>query len=573
MASISSAGIGSGLDVEGIISGLMSAERIPLTKITEERQSLKTQLSIYGIIKSSFADLQSAANKLSDITNLYTQKATSSDEAFIKATASSAATAGNYNIEVSNLARTQSVASQGTAVNKDDPFGSGSLTITLGKYDSNTNTFTQQSGTTPVQIDITAAQGTLTGIKQAINDADAGVSATIINDGTGDRLVLTSTQTGEEFGFKVDVTDTGDGNNTDTNGLSRLAYDPTAAVGAGNNVQVLQTALNANFTINNLAVSKSSNTFNDAIEGLTLDLKSATTGPINVTVALDNEAVKKNLDAFVSAYNKIRGNLKDQQEKDATLSRETTPKRLESGLRNILRQTVEAYGYSMSDIGMSFDRTGVLSLDSEKLTTALADDPAILEKIFADSATTTDARVSYLGASSNTLNGKYRLDVTTAYDGTNTVAGTLTAYAKDGTTLLNAINFTGIGNVATGAIGDYGTDPGDGTLFNGEDLQLSLTQSATAGNYGDITFSRGLASQLNDWINEINDEGGMLNSRTDGINGKISRLDDRETRFERQLEQIEKRYRAQFTALDAMLASMQQTSSYLSQQLAALSAQ
>lgn len=545
MVGISSAGIGSGLDIEGIISSLMAAERIPLTKVSQERTAINTKISIYGIIKNSFADLKTAADKLSSLNNLNPLKATSSDDKIVSATASASSANGSYSIEVSQLAKAQSVAALGVAT-ADTTVGTGSLTITLGSYDSGTNAFTNNADKTPVTINIGAGQQTLDGIKQAINDSNAGVTASIVNDGAGSRLVLTSKETGAVNGFKLEVTDA-DGINTDTTGLSRLAYDPTAAAGAGKNADTLQIAQNANFTINNLPVSKASNTVTDAVAGLTLNLKAETTTPINLEVGLDDTALKKTLDDFVAAYNKIRGNLKDQQQKDATLSKETTPSALERGLRNILREQVAQYGIGLSDIGLSFDKDGVLSLNKSKLDTAVAADPGILEKVFANTATTTDARVKYLGANNMTQEGTFAVNVSTAYDGSNTIAGTI-----------NGVAGTGVGNTLTGATGD----PSEG-------LQFSVVQGAS-GDMGTITFSKGIAERLSDWIGSLTDEGGSLVSRTDGLNTRKSRLDDQEDRINLRLEQVEKRYRAQFTALDSMLASMQQTSAYLSQQLAAL---
>ena len=548
MVGISSAGIGSGLDIEGIIGSLMAAERIPLSKVSQERTAINTKISIYGIIKNSFADLKSAADKLSSLSNLNPLKTTSSDDKSVSATASASATKGTYSIEVSQLAKAQSVAAPSVAT-ADSTVGTGSLTLTLGSYDSVGNTFTNNPDKTPVTINIGAGQQTLAGIKQAINDADAGVSASIVNDGNGSRLVLTSKETGAVNGFKLEVSDD-DGTNTNTAGLSMLAYDPTAVVGSGKNAESLQVAQNANFTINNLAVSKASNTVTDAVEGLTLNLKAVTTTPVNLAVALDDSALKTTLDGFVAAYNKIRGNLKDQQQKDATLSKETTPSALERGMRNILREQVAQYGIGLSDIGLNFDKDGVLSLSKAKLDSAVAADPSILEKVFTNTATTTDARIKFVGANSKTLEGTYAINISTAYDGSNTVAGTINGTAG-----------TGAGNLLSGAVGDAS-----------EGLQFSVTQGVS-GNMGTITFSKGLGERLSDWIATLSDEGGALVSRTDGLNSRKQRLDDQEGRLNLRLEQVEKRYRAQFTALDSMLASMQQTSSYLSQQLAALAQQ
>jgi flagellar hook-associated protein 2 len=548
MASITSAGVGSGLDIETIMSSLMSAEQTSLSKIKTQKTEINTKISIYGIIKSSFASLQTAADKLTSLSNLNPLTATSSSESTVTATASSSATKGNYSIAVSQLAKAQSVASS-AVTSSDTNVGTGSLTITLGSYDSTGNTFTAKSSATPVTISIGSGQQTLSGIKDAINNASAGVTASIVNDGSGARLVLTSSETGESNGFKLTVSDS-DSTNTDTSGLSMLAFDPTATAGAGKNATSLQVSQDAKFTVNGLSITKTSNTVTDAVEGLTLNLKDVTTSATTIKVGLDDTTLKSTLNEFVSAYNKIRSNLKDQQEKDATLSKETSPATLERGLRNILKDSVSAYGLSMADVGLSFDKTGVLSLNSTKLDTAIASDSSVLKKLFMNTGTTTDARVKYTGSTTATQEGTYAINVTTAYNSSTstTVVGTV-----------NGVAGTGIGNVLTGASGDAT-----------EGLQFSVNEGES-GSLGTITYSKGLAARLSDWIDTLNDEGGLLASRTDGLNAKLKRLDTQTDRETLRLEQVEKRYRAQYTALDTMMASMKQTSSYLTQQLAALS--
>ena len=547
MASISSAGVGSGLDIEGIISSLMAAERSPLTKVAQEKTAINTKVSIYGIIKNSFADLKTASEKLTNLSNLYPLKATSADEKMVSASATGSSATGSYNLEISQLAKAQSIAAPRVATS-DTTIGTGSLTITLGTYDTTGNTFTANAGKTPVVINIGTGQQTLEGVKQAINNADAGVTASIVNDGQGARLVVTSKDTGLENGFQITAADS-DGNNSDLNGLSKLAFDPTAALPAGDGTQAtfLEMAQNALFKINNLPVSKASNTVSDAVEGLTLNLKAVTTTPIKVGVALDDSTLKTTLDGFVSAYNKIRGNLKDQQQKDATLSKETTPSNLERGLRNILRETLGTYNLSLADVGLSFSKDGVLSLSKTKLDEAIASDPAVLEKIFANTAVATDARVSFSGATSKTMEGTYNVNITQAGGSGNTIAGTIGGFAA-----------TGAGSTLTGATGS-----------DVEGLQFSVVEGAS-GSMGSVTFSKGLGTRLTEWITSLQEDGGALASRTDGLSTRLKSLSTQEDRLNLRMDQIEKRYRAQFTALDSMLSSMKQTSSYLTQQLAAL---
>lgn len=547
MTSITSAGIGSGLDVEGIISKLMAAESIPLNTIKTNTQTTQTKLSIYGIIKSSFDGLQTATDALKNLSNIYPLTATSSNSSVVTGSATSSNAKGSYSLTVQQLAQKQSVAASSVATT-DTAIGTGTLTITLGSYDATGNTFTANSSATPVSITIDSSNQTLSGVKDAINNANAGVTASIINDGTGNRLVLTSNTTGAVNGFKVDVADS-DGNNTDTAGLSMLSYDPTAAAGSGKNQTSLASAQDAQFTLNNIAITKPTNNVTDAVSGLTLNLLSTTTTPVTLNVGLDSTALQGTLNKFIAAYNQIQGNLTDQQQKGATLVNDTTPSQLELTLRNTLRNSGSTYGLTLADIGINFDKTGVMSLDSAKLNSAIATDPKIVEKIFADTGTTSDSRVSYNGGTSLTQTGTYAVNVSTAYNGTNTVAGTI-----------NGASANAIGNVLTGATGDAS-----------EGLSLTIASGAS-GSLGTVTYNKGLASTLSDWITSLNAPGGSLVSRTDGLNAKIKSLNDDASKLSDRLTTIEANYRQQFTALDTLMASMQATSTYLTQQLSALAA-
>ncbi|GLR27668.1 flagellar filament capping protein FliD [Limnobacter litoralis] len=547
MTSITSAGIGSGLDVEGIISKLMAAERIPLNTIKTNTQTTQTKLSIYGIIKSSFDGLQTATNTLKNLSNIYPLTATSSNSSVVTGSATSASAKGSYSLTVQQLAQKQSIAANAVSTT-DTAIGTGTLTITLGSYNATGNTFTANSSATPVSITINSSNQTLSGVKDAINNANAGVTASIINDGTGNRLVLTSNTTGAVNGFKVGVVDN-DGTNTDMSGLSMLSYDPTAAAGSGKNQTSLASAQDAQFTLNNIAITKPTNNVTDAVSGLTLNLLSTTTTPVTLNVGLDSTALQGTLNKFIAAYNQIQGNLTDQQQKGATLVNDTTPSQLELTLRNTLRNSGSTYGLTLADIGINFDKTGVMSLDSTKLNSALATDPRIVEKVFADTGSSSDSRVRFNGGTSLTRTGTYAINVSTAYNGTNTVVGTI-----------NGVNANAIGNVLTGATGDAS-----------EGLSVTIASGAS-GSLGTVTYNKGLASTLSDWITSLNNPGGALVSRTDGLNAKIKSLNNDASKLSDRLTIIEANYRKQFNSLDTLLASMQATSSYLTQQLSALAA-
>ena len=214
---ISSPGIGSNLDVNGIVTKLMSVEQVPLGNLKRQEATQRAKLSAYGTLKSGVAALQAAARGLADGSALKIQTATVSDPAVVAASAGTNAVPASYAIEVTALARSAKLVSNGID-STSTAVGSGSLTITFGTYDSTGNTFTTNGAKTPVTIAIPASNGTLAGVRDAINAAKSGVTATIVTDTGGARLVMSSTETGARNAIKIDAP-----------GLAAFAYDPTVA--------------------------------------------------------------------------------------------------------------------------------------------------------------------------------------------------------------------------------------------------------------------------------------------------------------------------------------------------------
>ncbi|RYE69139.1 MAG: flagellar hook protein, partial [Oxalobacteraceae bacterium] len=219
MATITSAGIGSGLDIESLVSKLVAAERAPITQLTKKTDSLKTELSTFGKVQSSLATLRDAAAKLTAPASWGGTLATSSDTA-VSVSAGSGAAIGNVSVDVKKLAQSQTLVSGTPFASGTTTVGQGSLTITLGAWasdaDGNVTGFTDKAGATAITVDIGDGKDTLAGIRDAINAAGAGVTAAIVNDATGARLTLRSAASGETNGFRIEG----------TGALSDLGYDP-----------------------------------------------------------------------------------------------------------------------------------------------------------------------------------------------------------------------------------------------------------------------------------------------------------------------------------------------------------
>jgi flagellar hook-associated protein 2 len=387
VGSVSSLGVGSGLDANTIISKLMAAESQPLTDMQTQDVVLQTQVSTFGQIQSLFADLQTASQTLASPT-LWNQTAGSSSDSTSVAVATSSggsAVAGSYSVAVSQLASVQTATSTAFA-SSSSTLSSGSLTIELGTWAGNPATgFTAQTGATPVTVTIDPANTSLAAIRDAINAAGAGVTATIITDSNGARLSLQSSASGAVNGFRITATeDVNDGN--PATGLSALGFDAQAA----SPMTLNQSAQDAQATINGIAITSASNTLTNVIDGLTITLNRQTSANVNLSVAPDNTSAQKGIDSFVSAYNALASYLQTQTKYDDStktagpLQGNRTAVTLENQLRAVLNQASTASSqYAMlSDIGITMQRDGTLLADPAKVSSALAN-RAELKKLFA----------------------------------------------------------------------------------------------------------------------------------------------------------------------------------------------
>lgn len=368
MATISSPGIASGLDIQSIVSQLVALEKAPLTQLKTQATSLQTKLSTMGTIKSQVSALGDAAAKLSKASGWDPVKATSSNPSAVGVTVKAGAPATSITMEVQNLAKAQSTAS--AAVTTGTAMGTGSMTIELGQWSG--SSFTAGSGT-PVTIDIEAGDDSLSDIAAKINESDAGVSATVLRDASGERLLVRSKATGEENAFRITVADD-DGDDTDAAGLSRLAF----SVGNANGMSRSQSAENAQATINGVPVTSASNTLSGTLTGMTIQLSQETTAPVNIDVTNDTEAIRSNVKAFVDAYNTLNTTLTsalryDEATKTAgPLQGDATTVGLQNALRGMMRSVSASTPYSrLSDVGIELKSGGKLEIDATKMDAAM----------------------------------------------------------------------------------------------------------------------------------------------------------------------------------------------------------
>jgi len=364
---IQAPGVGSGLDVNGIVTKLMAIERQPINRLNRKQSIVNAQISAYGSLKSKIADFQTAMTDLSSASSFKVFSGLSNDQALFTVNVDSAATAGSYNVDVVALAERDKISTK--AYTDSATFvGEGTLTLSIG-----TNSFN-------VIIDTT--NNTVSGIQDAINNAldNTGVTASIVTDNNGAQLVLSSSDTGTANALKVVVSDTTDGNNTDDFGLSSLAFEAGVVSHRAN----ISTAKDAVVKIDGFTVNSSSNTITGAVQGLTINAKAI--GVSSVDISRDDTKITASVQKFADTYNALRTEINTQQK--GQLQADSTLLTIERQLSGILNSgsTITGSNFSyVSQVGLTTDSVGKMTLNTADLTNVLNTDFSSFVNLFSAS--------------------------------------------------------------------------------------------------------------------------------------------------------------------------------------------
>lgn len=368
MASISTLGVGSGLDLSSILDSLEAAEKSTLKPISAQQSSYTAKLSAYGSLSSALEKFQTANTALGKA-DLFTATSTTSSSTAFTATTSGSAIAGKYTIKVTQLAQAQTLTSRQTQLDNKSAIATSDSKLTI-----------QQGGDKkPVTIDISAANSSLTGIRDAINNAKAGVSASIINVGGGEyRLSITANDTGEDNAMQLSVS-----------GDDALASFLGSDSASGMEESV--TAQDAELYVNNVKIVNSSNTISNALEDITLNLTDVTTGNQTLTITKDTTKAETAIKDWVTAYNALQDTFSSltkytavdvgaetQSTSNGALLGDSTLRTIQTQLKGLLTNTSGSTSFkTLAQIGITSDpSTGQLELDEDKLKTALKTDPS-----------------------------------------------------------------------------------------------------------------------------------------------------------------------------------------------------
>ena len=651
---LSSAGIGSGLNVTSLVSQLMATQQQPLLNLQTQQATYQAEISAYGSLAGTLSTLQTDASNLSSA-NLYSAyTATASASGFFTSSANATASAGSYGLAITNLAQANKLASNTHYASTSTTVGSGTVTFQFGTTTAGSPPTFSPSATQGAQtLTIDSAHNSLAGISAAIKSANVGVTASIANDGSGYRLVLTSNNSGAANSLKVST----------TGSLSALSYDPTAG---SNSMTQTVAGKDAAFTLDGMAMTSASNTVTHAIQGVSLTLTQPTTTPLTLTVAANTALIQSAVQSFVTDYNAAQASIKSLTAYNATtktaaiLTGDSTVMSVQTQLRAILNTPLSTAGgglNNLADVGITFNKDGTLALNTATLGSVLADPSKNIATLFASVGVPSDPLVKFGTATAAAKGGNYALNISQM-----ATQGTLTGSAAPATTTIASgsndqfnINVNGIAAAITIPAGSYssttlaaqvqsqingvaafsaagitvsvgydgsgnmlitsnqygsastvtasaaGSNGGFANLFgapvsaagldvagtiggasahgigqtltattgNPAGLTLNITGGAT-GSRGTVAYAAGIGSQLASLLGNMTSISGMIANRTSNLQTRISNIGTKTTQENARLAAIQAQYQKQFSSLDKVMASMSQTSTFLTQQITSL---
>lgn len=485
---IQSIGAGSGIDTNSLVKQLVEIERaVPQQRIDTKKELTEAQISDFGLIKSSLGTLKDSLASLVDKEGLFSKSASFTEsDALIPSELGTDVLPGTYNFQVTNVAQSQSLSS-GAFSSVLDPVGQGTLTFRFGDWDAGVTAFTEDLDTLPQEIVIDSSNNTLRGMRDAINAADFGAQASIVSDGVGFRLLITAAS-GENKQLSIDVAEAGGAaTNTDGNDLSRFAFNDSLLPDSKRLTQN-QAGEDAAITINGLAVTRSSNTIDDVVDGLTVELLQESAGQtITVTVSDDKVFAEENVRGFVDAYNAFLEEVEvafgrdEETGERGSLANDSLAKSVLGQMRNIIASEIPGLSganfSALTNVGIRTELDGTLSINEKDFKNAFANNFEDVQALFAPTATSTAADITVNSFGGQTKSGNYDVVVTT-----NPVKGSYAGQAMD-----------------VGVVFPFDTTGKTYTM----DLSVNGTASSTITIPTDMVYSSGdeLASVMQSLIN------------------------------------------------------------------------
>jgi len=528
--------VGSGMNNSEIITSLVDAERVPaLERIEKNENSTKNKISAYGVLKSDISAFRDIIRNIQS-SNAASHVGSSSNTTIAKF--STTGTTGSDNIDsslvVSSLATTHTLVT-GAYNNSGSTVGEGSLTIDFGTWSTTSSandTFTANSNSAITVT--TSASTTLTQLRDSINNATDNAEASILYNGTGYVLVIKGESGASN---EVRVTPSGGSSATLTNNFSYTA--------STKNLTQTVDGTDASFTVDGIAMTRSTNTISDLYNGYTLELEATSSSAINISSTQNLDNISALLSNFIDAYNAIYLNITEmtgaafsEDESTGPLAGDSLARSIQRELRSYSTKSLSGYEggpYSMSLLGVQTNRDGSLGLNTNVLKNSFAVAPKIVDAIFKNQLISDNAEVEVTSIGTNTEPGSYAITKTGS------------DYYIDG------VQMTANGTLYTSGSGDS----------NGMVMNIASSDVSSANIY----YGKSLMTKIDTSLSNFLAFNGDINNRISNLTDKLSDFKDQKTTLDERMAMLTDRYALQFSSMEQSIAGLKETGNYLDQML------
>ena len=528
--------VGSGMNNSEIITSLVDAERIPaLDRIEKNESSTKNKISAYGVLKSDISAFRDIIRNIQS-SNAASHVGSSSNTTIAKF--STTGTTGSDNIDsslvVSSLATTHTLVT-GAYNNSGSTVGEGSLTIDFGTWSTTSSandTFTANSNSAITVT--TSASTTLTQLRDSINNATDNAEASILYNGTGYVLVIKGESGASN---EVRVTPSGGSSATLTNNFSYTA--------STKNLTQTVDGTDASFTVDGIAMTRSTNTISDLYNGYTLELEATSSSAINISSTQNLDNISALLSNFIDAYNAIYLNITEmtgaafsEDESTGPLAGDSLARSIQRELRSYSTKSLSGYEggpYSMSLLGVQTNRDGSLGLNTNVLKNSFAVAPKIVDAIFKNQLISDNAEVEVTSIGTDTEPGSYAITKTGS------------DYFIDG------VQMTANGTLYTSGSGNS----------NGMVMNIASSDVSSANIY----YGKSLMTKIDTSLSNFLAFNGDINNRISNLTDKLSDFKDQKTTLDERMAMLTDRYALQFSSMEQSIAGLKETGNYLDQML------
>ena len=526
---------GSGIDISGLVTGLVAAETSQSqTNLTKDVEATNLAISSFGLLKSK---VEEVSNDLNTLKKIQSRTASSSTSAIsIEVTDETRAIDIETNLTVSALASGQSVSFDLSHSNFSGTFMS-SATRTLNSTIDQGVVYIVKNGISH-SITIDETNNTLQGLVDAMNNID-GLNAGILDtSGNGDLVLSVTSQTGLANAFSIGSAD---------DNLAAFNSGQPASSDTSAQISLDSTAADAAFTVNGISASRSSNDITDLFDGYSLKLNNISSDAVKIESTWQVETAETRLKAFLETVNSIKAFLKTETTRGGlgiepgSLSGDITATSVLRELSSLTTKPINGFGediFYLASLGVRTERDGSLSLDSDMFNKTIARDPNIMDVVFSSRYTSTNSNLKISGS--------------TNYPPT---AGTYSFVYGGGTSAtLNGETLTATTNADSQKVF---------TGLNGDAKTLSVTLLTDISANASVRYGESLTDNLLSYISSITSSSGLINSRLDTLNNKLSSFEADQTKLDEKIEALTEDYKAKFGSMEAMVTQLNKTGEYL----------